>query len=147
MHERLMTSLCCSVGVFVICLTFSCGHFVFNQLKEQTETNNQRIKKRNSLYLCSVLMPRNINVGGVCLKTDMGGHKGQTEQPRPPSSPKHREFTASASQKSQKVKENEKQRHHKKLCTTNGAVNKTSVCVFVAKRLLNNLYLIPFCTT
>lgn len=71
MHERLMTSLCCSVGVFVICLTFSCGHFVFNQLKEQTETNNQRIKKRNSLYLCSVLMPRNINVGGVCLKTDM----------------------------------------------------------------------------
>lgn len=131
-----------------VCL-FSCGPFLFNQLKEQTETNKQRMENCNSLYLCSVLMPRNISVGGMCLKTDMEVTKvkqnSHVHHLPPATRGSHCQCQLEITKKRKKKKE--KQCSHKKLCTTNGVVNKTSVCVFVTKRLLNNLYLIPFCTT
>ena len=133
--------------------------FLRDQLIEQNETNKQRVENCNSLYLCSVLMLRNINWGGMCLKTDMEVTKVKQKNHPPPHPHTHthihththtptsqtQEFTASASKKSQSNKKKKKaiqtkfkQCSHRKLCTTN--VNKTSTCVFVTKRLSNSRF-------
>lgn len=78
----------------------------------------------------------------MCLKTDIGGHKGQKEEP---TSPTHRKSAPVPVRNHKQVKRkkrqtNEKQCNHRKLCTTIGVVNKTLICVFVTKRPSNNLF-------
>lgn len=104
----------------------------------------------NSLYLCSVLMPRNINGGEAYAWKLTWRSQRSNRRTHPPKNTgksllvpvrNHKQI------KKKKSKTKSKQRSHRKLCTTNRVVNKTSTCVFVTKRPSNSLFLILFCTT
>lgn len=74
----LCTSVCCH------------GAFLSDQLKEN-ETNKQKMNNFNSLYLCSVLKPKNINGGSICLKIDMEVTK--VKKNRLPKAPPHPSYS------------------------------------------------------
>lgn len=98
----------------------------------------------NSLYLCSVLMPRNISTGkeeACAWKLTLEVTKVKEKNPHPRHTGSQRQPVKNHKRiKRKKRQTNEKQCNLRKLCTTIGVVNKTLICVFVSKRPWNNLF-------